>query len=143
MKSLFRTSVSSRGAFAACTASVLICALSAPALLASGQQGGDAAAPLARPLSLEQQAALRCSAAFAVMARHQAQGSSFALQYPALAERGREFFVLTAAKLMDDTALSREVLSEHLAREAARFQDRAMLEAQMPACLLLLDASGL
>jgi hypothetical protein len=107
-------------------------ALSAPAF-------AQDAAP--KPFSLEQQTALRCSAAFAVGATLQQHGQ--AGDWPPLASRGREFFVRAMAQLMDDTGRTREQVAEAVAVQAKQLSDRAALDAAMPPCLLLLDASGL
>ena len=93
-------------------------------------------------LALEQTAALRCAAAIAVTARLQEAGVEEAKNYPPLGERGREFFVRTVAKLIDDTGLTREVLSDRLAGEAELFLDKDRLWATMPACLLMLETAG-
>jgi len=119
--------------------------LSALALIA--QQTPPANAPVAPTasapvLALEQTAALRCAAAIAVATRLQEAGGSDAQDYPPLGERGREFFVRTIAKLIDDTGLTREQLSTRLAGEAELFRDRDRLSATMPACLLMLDTAG-
>jgi hypothetical protein len=105
-----------------------------------------AAAPIAAqtappPLTLEQQAALRCSAAFAVGAALQQRGQGG--EWPPLASRGREFFVRVSAQLMDDTGRTREQVGAELAGQARQLGDPAALRATMPACLLMLDASGI
>ena len=58
-------------------------------------------------------------------------------------DRGREFFVRTVAKLMDDTGIAREGIALRGRKEAEKLRDPAELEAVMPACLMMLDASGL
>tara|TARA_R110002072_G_scaffold22383_13_gene78142 strand:- start:5576 stop:5941 length:366 start_codon:yes stop_codon:yes gene_type:complete len=95
-------------------------------------------------LSLEQQSGLRCAAAFALVAQAQAAGDAEALNYPALGQRGREFFVRTAARLIDETALDRDGVARLLAQEASRLaQEEGALDRAMPPCLMLLEASGL
>ena len=94
-----------------------------------------------KSLSLEQQTAVRCSAAFAIGATLQQQGQ--AGDWPPLADRGREFFVRALAQLMDETGRTREQVSEAVAAQARQLGDREALDAAMPPCLLLLDASGL
>ena len=59
------------------------------------------------PLSLDQRMLVRCSAAFAMIAHGQENGNAEALQYPPLAERGREFFVVSSARVMDEAANSK------------------------------------
>lgn len=116
-------------------------ALASPAtvIAAPAAQTAQAAAPR---LNLEQQAALRCSAAFAVVAAIQQQGG--AQEYPPMADRGREFFVRTSARLMDDTGLDHDGVAALLRNEANRLvADPGQLKAVMPGCLLLLDSSGI
>jgi hypothetical protein len=119
--------------------------LSATLLLAMQSAAAPAPKPPAAPaLSLEQQSGLRCAAAFALVAQAQAAGDAEALAYPALGERGREFFVRTAARLIDETGLDRDGVSRLLSAEAVRLvREDGALEQTMPACLILLEASGL
>lgn len=114
-------------------------------LLALQAAGAPAPAPTPTPaLSLEQQSGLRCAAAFALVAQAQAAGDAEALAYPALGERGREFFVRTAARLIDETGLDRDGVARLLSAEAARLaQEEGALDRAMPPCLMLLEASGL
>lgn len=101
----------------------------------------ESAAP--PPLSLEQQTALRCAAAFAIVAEEQARGVAEAQSLPPMAERGREFFVRVSAQLMDETGMAREEVAALLSAEARTLRDEGLVAQVMPACLLLLDASGL
>lgn len=123
--------------------------ISATLLFALQSAGTPAPAETPLPaLSLEQQSGLRCAAAFALVAQAQAQaqstGDATALAYPALGERGREFFVRTAARLIDDTGLDRDDVARLLSAEAGRLaQEQGALDRTMPACLMLLEASGL
>jgi hypothetical protein len=73
----------------------------------------------------------------------QASGDAKALELPSMGERGREFFVRTTAKLMDETGLTRANIAALLAAEAERFQDPELLGATMPACLLMMSAAGI
>lgn len=99
---------------------------------------------IAQPqLSLEQRTMLRCSAAFAIVARQQADGRPDARRYPPMDPRGKEFFVRASAQLMDEAKLTREQVQAALLAEARNLSAPAMLDAVMPACLLSLDASGL
>ena len=50
-------------------------------------------------LDTAQRGAIRCSAAFAIVAERQRQGDADALESPPLGERGREFFVRVGARL--------------------------------------------
>ncbi len=94
-------------------------------------------------LTLQQQTAVRCAAAFAIVADAQARGRADAQAYPPLADRGQEFFVRMAAQLMDDRDLSREQVADLIQAQAQALWDENAIEAVMPGCLLLLDASGL
>ena len=94
-------------------------------------------------LSLEQQTALRCSAAFAMVASGQARGETGMARYPALGARGREYMVRSSARLMDDAGLTREQIAVMLEAEVLALREEGRLEAIMPPCLAMLDASGL
>lgn len=94
-------------------------------------------------LSLEQQTALRCSAAFAMVASGQARGEAGMARYPALGARGREYMVRSSARLMDDAGLTREQIAGMLEAEVLALREEGRLDAIMPPCLALLDASGL
>ena len=97
------------------------------------------------PLPIAQQTALRCGVAIAVATEMQRAGAAEDRGWPNLLEnnRGREFFVRSMAKLMDDTGLPRESIALYSQREAERLRDEESLDDVMPACLLMLDASGL
>lgn len=92
-------------------------------------------------LSLQQSTALKCSAAFALAAGMQARGQGG--EWPALAERGREFLVQVSAQVMDETGRTREQVAAELTGHAKALGEPGALAAAMPPCLLLLDASGL
>ncbi len=93
-------------------------------------------------LTQENAALLRCSAAFALVSFGQANGNEASMRWPALDPRGQEFFVRSMAKLMDDTGLSRDEVSQLASAEAQRLLDEDQVDAVMPACLLMLEASG-
>ncbi len=114
--------------------------------MASSVVAQDAAPADALPaLTLEQQTNLRCGVAFAGVAGAQEEGAEWALAYPALGERGKEFFVRTMARMMEDERFTRSVVLRLAQREVERFaeDDLASADALMPACIALLDASGL
>ena len=111
------------------------------ALVALPSSAQDAAAPPAQ-LSLEQRTGLRCAAAFALLAQAQARGDAEALSLPPLAQRGREFFVRFSAQLMDDRGLTREAVAGLIGDEARALSTGDTLQQVTPACLILLDASG-
>ena len=104
-----------------------------------------AAAQDAQPpaLSLEQRTLVHCSAAFALVANRQQAGEQEALAFPALDERGREYFVRAMASLMDSAGLDRAAVASLLDGEARNLADSAALYRAMPGCLLALDASGI
>lgn len=93
-------------------------------------------------LSQSSKALLSCSAAFAIVSHGQSNGNEAALQWPKLEERGREFFVRSLAQLMDETGLDRDGISKLVSAEAQRLWDKDEIEAVMPACLVMLESSG-
>jgi hypothetical protein len=95
------------------------------------------------PLSLEHRMLLRCSAAFALIAQGQEAGAEAARQYPPLGTRGKEFFVRSAAEVMDAARLDRAAINAALQREARDLAASRTLEQIMPVCLEALDNSGL
>ena len=94
-----------------------------------------------RPLSLQEGAALKCSAVFALAAGPQGRGRVALVG--AQAARGKEFFVRTSASIMDGARWPRERVAAEIGSIAQGLQRAGELEAAMPPCLLLLDASGL
>jgi hypothetical protein len=94
-------------------------------------------------LSLEHRMLLRCSAAFALVARGQEAGEAGAQHYPPLGTRGKEFFVRSAAEVMDAAGLDRAAINAALQREARDLASSESLEQIMPVCLEALDKSGL
>lgn len=121
--------------------------LASALLLSALPAGAQTAAPLPS-LSLSQETALRCSAAFGLIAYDQSRGAPGADAYPPLGVRGKEFFVRTTARLMDETGASRETVQALLKQRVDALQKGA-IEAANPqdfvgrtvnACLPLLDA---
>ena len=121
-----------------------------PAILAVAVLAMPASAQQPAP-SLEQKTLLRCSAAFAIIANEQQRGIASALAYPPLAERGKEYFVRSSARLVDELQVSREQVEAMLRSEVEALQ-AGSVAAQNPAqyvdqvmqpCLLSLAASGL
>jgi len=94
-------------------------------------------------LSLEHRMLLRCSAAFALVAKGQQAGEEAARQYPPLGTRGKEFFVRSAAEVMDKAGLDRAAIDAALQREARDLVTSATLQEIMPVCLEALESSGL
>lgn len=102
------------------------------------------AAP-AEPAALPQdsRALLRCAAAFALVARGQAEGDAEAKAWPDLAIRGREFFVRALAQLMDETGRDRAAIAALANSEAQALTASGDVSRIMPSCLLMLEATGL
>lgn len=111
------------------------------ALLFSAQAAASATAP-SPALSTQSQAALRCSAAFALVSFGQENGDPETGKWPQIDPRGREYFVRTMARIMDETGIDREAAASLAQREAQKLLDDKQVDAVMPACLILLDASG-
>ena len=106
----------------------------------------EMAPPLEIPaLTIEQQANLRCGVAFAFVASQQDSGVAWALELPAMEPRGKEFFVRTMAQIMEDERFTRDVMTVLLTEQATSMGEEGAdrLQGIMPACLSLLDASGL
>lgn len=57
-------------------------------------------------------------------------------------QRGREFFVRSSARVMDDTGMDRAAVAAALQAEAKDLWDKDAIGQIMPSCLLLLEASG-
>jgi hypothetical protein len=95
------------------------------------------------PLSQENRALLRCAAAFALVARSQAQGDAAANEWPDLTTRGREFFVRALAQLMDETGRDRDAIAKLANAEAQDLNTSGDVPKIMPSCLLLLEAAQL
>ncbi len=99
--------------------------------------------PVTEPsLTEENRAVIRCSAAFALIAARQDDGDPDAQQWPALTERGREFFVRSLAGIMDQHSLDRRQIASLVRAESLRMHDTDQPNQLMPACLLMLDATG-
>lgn len=104
----------------------------------------------AQPVLVDMDTALRCSAAFSIVASEQQRGVAAAkADYPPLSERGREFFVQTGARLMDERKLTRVQVQARLQAEVGQLQARAIAASDpaafrrtlMTPCLALLDAA--
>ena len=103
-----------------------------------------ASAPAPAPaLTQPQSTALRCGVVFALGARMQQDGKPAAAAWPALATRGREYFVRVYARLLDDTGASRDQLVAMSGAEADALKDDGAVAGAMPVCLQLLDAAGI
>ena len=102
-----------------------------PAPVAAAEGASPASFP---EFSQEDRARLRCAAAFSIVAAR--DGGE-------LAVRGKEFFVVTLAGLMDTYELDREAVTRAVRSEAQKLADAGEVDAVMPACLLMLQASGI
>ncbi len=111
------------------------------ALLASPFGASAANARELPAFTLEQRMKLRCSAAFALVAARQAQGDAAMRGYPRLATSGREYFVRSAAGVMEETGLDRVAIDAALTREAQDLVASGTLAEIMPACLQALADS--
>lgn len=101
---------------------------------ASASAGAE---PANRVLPASDSAAVRCSAAFAIVAGQQARGSGVA--YPPLQYRGREYMAATGGTLFDK-GWSEDEVAQAMRRAASGLQGEDLLDAVMPPCLDLLDA---
>ncbi|MBK6801934.1 hypothetical protein [Novosphingobium sp.] len=118
---------------------------SAAALLAIA----PAAPVLAQAAVVDLGTAVRCSAAFGIAAADQARGEPSARDYPPLGLRGREFFVQTGARLMDEQKLTRDQVQARMRAEVQKLQSEAAASADRGAamrriltpCLTLLNAT--
>ena len=118
--------------------------LLATALLAVSYQPAPArlAQTETAQMTQEHSALLRCSAAFALVSYGQANGDEASMAWPPIDPEGREFFVRALAKIIDETGMTREQVSQLAEAEAQRLIDENLLDSVMPGCLLMLDASG-
>lgn len=104
-----------------------------------GSPPADAAPATPAQLSAEDRARLRCAVAFSFVAAR--TGSAAAA--PEIKTRGREFFVVTLADLMDSYQLDRPAMNQTVRAEAQSLAKAGETDAMMPACLLMLQSSGL
>lgn len=101
------------------------------------------AAHAADPLTPAQQFKLRCSTAFAFVAAAQANKDPRAAAYPAMEQRGREYFFRAVHGIMESAGLSEAEVKAALEAEAGALKETGALEEAMPLCLKSLEASGL
>lgn len=99
-----------------------------------------APAPVAAKLTTENRAALRCSAAFAIVTQRAGTDGRDPAE---LRARGREFFVVTLAAIMDEHQLDRAAIEREVRAEAQKLSQSGEAETIMPACLLMLQSAGL
>ena len=94
-------------------------------------------------ISLEDRSLLRCAAAFALITRAQETGDEAALKWPQLDQQGQEFFVRALAQVMDQTGMDRTAIARITEAEAKDIHQSGNLDKIMPACLVMLQSSGL
>ncbi len=120
----------------------LASAQTSPPPPAATEPPGNQQAPRDTPtrLTSENRAALRCSAAFAIVSNREGeeQGAS-----STMSARGREFFVVTLAGIMDEHNLDRAAIEREVRREAESLAQTGEVDKIMPACLLMLQSAGL
>ena len=78
------------------------------ALISAVPASADAAIASPMHLTLEQETALHCSAVFAIISREQAQHAPVSETLPHVGARGREYFVVTTAQLIDQTSATHQ-----------------------------------
>lgn len=124
----------------------LIAAFAAPLALQAAT-----AAPADKPetlsdLPVTQATAPRCGIAFASVEGWQASDDPRGMQWPDIASSGaKEFFVVAMARLIDAHGLTRDDVTRLVQAEIAAHDadGGAAIEAMMPACLALLETSGI
>ncbi|MHA7820993.1 MAG: hypothetical protein ACX930_15205 [Erythrobacter sp.] len=109
------------------------------------------AAPSDKPatfsdLPVAEATAPRCGIAFASVEGWQEAGDPRGEEWPVIADLGaREFFVVAMARLIDMRGLTREDIMRLVEAEVAAHDadGGAAIVAMMPACLALLETSGI
>ena len=120
-----------------------------PDSTARGSAAGGSSAESPKPTSLAdlpitQATAPRCGIAFAIVQGWQDQADPRGEEWPAIDQvKGREFFVVAMARLIDDYNLTNEDVTRLTRAEVERLsaQNGEAVIAMMPACLTLLDIS--
>lgn len=122
----------------------------APALLLFAQpvaglaQKADQSVPAASMLTADHRAALRCAAAFAIVATAQSSGEALP-GWPPLTVRGKRYFADTGLAVMKDAGLGREAVRDLIADDVRALQVAADPDAALAAlakpCSARLDAT--
>ena len=130
--------------------SLFLAALAAPLALQAAPADPGIPAPdkpaTFADLPIGEATAPRCGVAFATLEGWQKSGDPRGADWPSMADSGgREFFVVAMARLMDARALSREDVMRLVEHEVASHSadEGAAIAAMLPACLSLLDVSGI
>ena len=97
----------------------------------------------ASKITAQDRATLRCSAAFALVGARQAGRAGEEEDWSDINQRGREFFVVALADMMDKRGLDRVAIEREVRKEAQKLLQSGDVDTIMPACLLMLQASGL
>lgn len=101
-------------------------------------------APDLSRLNDDHRAALRCAAAFAIVATEQASGDALD-GWPPLAVRGKQFFADTGERVTREAKISREAVRDLIAADVRALQVSADPDAALSAltrpCLARLDAA--
>lgn len=89
----------------------------------------------------------RCAALFAMVAADQNRKVPGTDRFPPLASKGRDFFVATGLRLMDERKMPQQQLELHFRALIAKMQDdfaavpdrKARVDSEMAVCLPMLD----
>ncbi|WP_095012095.1 hypothetical protein [Tsuneonella mangrovi] len=120
---------------------ILATVFAAVSFLASPAMAQESAPPPAVQLNPQQQEAVRCSAALAIVAGIQNAGGG--KKWPPMAKRGKDFFVRVSAQLMDETGMTQEQVAALMKAQAQKLVEDPDFATVVPPCLDLLKASGL
>lgn len=102
---------------------------------------GSAALAAPKPPALDDQ--VHCALVFGEVTRQQNNGTAGAGRFPAMAKSGREFFVRTGARTLDDKAVTLETIEAYFLTRLGVLQDglakspdaAAALDREYAACL--------
>lgn len=116
---------------------------------ASASPVASTAKDTATPLSELHKRDISCVATFAIVASEQELGTTNAMRYPMLSERGRTYAGLIGERVMAETGQSREQVRDAILASVADQQAKAkaagepseVVETEMTKCLPLLEAA--
>ena len=121
-----------------------IAALIVPIALQTAAPAADKPASLAE-LPVEEATAPRCGMAFGIVQGWQEAGNERGSAFPNMKEAdAREFFLRAMVRLIDRYNLERSDVARLVEAETQRYESDnfTSVEARIPACLILLDASA-
>ena len=101
------------------------------AALGAVPAGSSAAAPLLPPL----EAQVHCALVFGKIAREQSQKVPRSERFPVMAGPGREFFVVTGARALDEKAVTIQTIEAYYMSRFAALQD-SLTKSPDPAAAL-------